>query len=105
MFTVPVQMARMRSETMFDAEIAATLLNRWTGQTAREESPSYLGLLREGNLQFKHELGYVGTRGIRDTNACRTESLFFGDGSRALRVGGSDREAGWTRWAALQPLP
>lgn len=89
---------------MFDAEIAATLLNRWAGQAHNEERQTYLGLLREGNLQFTHELGYVGTRGIRDTNACRTESLFFGDGSRALRVGGPDSEAGWTRWAALQPL-
>lgn len=89
---------------MFDAELAATLLNRSASEARNEERQTYLVLLREGNLQFTHELGYVGTRGIRDTNACRTESLFFGDGSRALRVGASDSEAGWTRWTALQPV-
>lgn len=89
---------------MFDAEIAATLLNRCAGQASNEDRQAYLCLLREGNLQFTHEVGYVGTRGLRDTGACRTESLFFGDGSRALRVGAPDSETAWTRWAALQPL-
>ncbi|VXC87394.1 conserved hypothetical protein [Burkholderia sp. 8Y] len=89
---------------MFDAEFVATLLNRCANEPSDEEFQSYLGLLREGNLQFKHELGYVGTRGIPDTNACHTESLIFGDGSRAFRVAKPNSETGWTRWTALQPL-
>jgi hypothetical protein len=90
---------------MCDAELVATLLNRWASQTCEEEYQAYLALLREGNLPFTRELGYVGTYGIRDTNACRTESLIFRDGSRALRLSTPNSAAGWTRWTALQPLP
>ncbi|MFM0392792.1 hypothetical protein [Paraburkholderia phytofirmans] len=89
---------------MFDAEVAATLLNRWASHTPTEECHAYLGLLREGNLHFTHKVGCMGMHGICDTGVCCTESLFFGDGSRALRVGAPDSETGWTRWAALQPL-
>ncbi|MGY6124669.1 hypothetical protein ACW9YV_04020 [Paraburkholderia strydomiana] len=53
---------------------------------------------------FKHEHGFVGLRDIPDSDACRTESLIFADGSRALRVSAAESEGGWTRWAALQPL-
>jgi hypothetical protein len=53
---------------------------------------------------FKHECGFVRLRDIPGSNACRTESLIFSDGSRALRVSVAESEGGWTCWAALQPL-
>ncbi|MFC6948315.1 hypothetical protein ACFQI9_27460 [Paraburkholderia dipogonis] len=61
---------------MFDAEIAAALLNRWASQAPKEECHAYLGLLREGNLHFTRKVGCMGTHGIRDTGVCCTESLF-----------------------------
>jgi hypothetical protein len=89
---------------MCDAEVAAVLLNRCTVQPFDEPEPSYLGILREGNLMFKHEHGFGGLRDIPESDACRTESLIFADGSRALRVSATESEGGWTRWAALHPL-
>ncbi|WP_244849622.1 hypothetical protein [Caballeronia sp. SL2Y3] len=94
-----------RETTMFDAQFVATFLNRCANHSSDEDFDSYLGVLREGNLQFTHELGYVGTSRIPDINACRTESLIFGDGSRALRVAKPDSDTGWSAWTALQPLP
>ena len=61
---------------MFDAEVAATLLNRWASHTPTEECHAYLGLLREGNLHFTHKVGCMGMHGILDTGVCCTESLF-----------------------------
>ncbi|WOD16483.1 hypothetical protein [Paraburkholderia kirstenboschensis] len=89
---------------MCDAEVAAVLLNRCELQPFDEPEPSYLGILREGNLMFKHECGFVRLRDIPGSNACRTESLIFADGSRALRVSVAESDGGWTCWAALQPL-
>ncbi|CAB3686349.1 hypothetical protein [Paraburkholderia rhynchosiae] len=89
---------------MCDAEIAAVLLNRCAVQPVDEGEPIYLGVLREGNLSFKRELGFVGARDVPDIKACRTESLIFDDGSRALRISVEESEGGWTRWTALQPL-
>jgi len=89
---------------MCDAEVAAVLLNRCTVQSFDEQEPSYLRILREGNLAFEHEHGFVALRDVLDRDACRTESLIFADGSRALRVSVAERDGGWTRWAVLQPL-
>jgi hypothetical protein len=89
---------------MFDAEIAATLLNRWAEHVAPEEGDWYLELLREGNLAFTREYGALGSRGFDDIAACVVESLYFVDGSSALRVASPYSEGGWTQWTALQPL-
>ena len=48
---------------MFDAEIAAKLLNRWTVRPPAAHCDSYLDLLREGNLHFTHQMGRGGPRG------------------------------------------
>ncbi|WP_175940745.1 hypothetical protein [Caballeronia sp. BCC1704] len=90
---------------MFDAEFVAMFLNRYANHSSDEDVDAYLGVLREGNLQFTHELGHVGACCAPDTNAVRAESLIFGDGSRALRVAKPDSETGWSPWTALQPLP
>jgi diguanylate cyclase len=95
--------ATNREDTMFDAELAAALLNRWTAQAGYESHQACLDLLHEGNMQFTHELGYLDGPDA-DAAACRTESLFFDDGSRALRVSTPERESGWTCWAAFRPL-
>jgi hypothetical protein len=89
---------------MFDAEIAATLLNRWARHVAPDEGDWYLELLREGNLAFTRECGSLGLRGLDDMASCVVESLYFTDGSSALRVASPYREGGWTEWTALQPL-
>jgi hypothetical protein len=89
---------------MCDAEVAAVLLNRCTAQPMDNEEPAYLGILREGNLSFKHEIGFVALRDLPDPEACRTESIIFHDVSRAVRMSAMKGESGWTRWTAMQPL-
>lgn len=89
---------------MSDAEIAATLLNRWARHVAPDEGDWYLELLREGNLAFTRECGQLGSRGFDDKAACIVESLYFVDGSSALRVASPYSKDGWTQWTALQPL-
>lgn len=89
---------------MCDAEVAAVLLNRCTAQPFDDDEPSYLDILREGNLAFKRELGFVGMRDLPDPEACCAESIIFADGSRALRISAADGDTGWTQWTALQPL-
>jgi len=89
---------------MFDAEIAATLLNRSACHVAPTEGDWYLELLREGNMAFIRECGPLGSRGFDDRAACVVESLYFVDGSSALRVASPYSENGWTQWTALQPL-
>ncbi|MFL9912804.1 hypothetical protein [Paraburkholderia sp. RL17-337-BIB-A] len=42
---------------MFDAEIAATLLNRWDRKRPCPAGQPSLELLREGKLHFRHEGG------------------------------------------------
>ncbi|MGF6753334.1 hypothetical protein [Paraburkholderia sp. GAS334] len=88
---------------MFDAEIAATLLNRWDRKPARAGRDAYLNLLREGNLDFTHQLGRVSVGEAADDSALNIESLVFVDGSRAVRIEAPDQGPGWTRWAAFEP--
>lgn len=96
--------ARRQGEIkMFDAEIAATLLNRWDRKPATADRETYLNLLREGNLDFTHQLGEVSNPGVADADQFNIESLVFVDGSRALRIKAPDIAPGWTRWAALEP--
>lgn len=88
---------------MFDAEIAATLLNRWDRKPTPADRETYLNLLREGNLDFTHQLGAVSNEQEADAGQLNIESLVFVDGSRALRIRAPDLAPGWTRWAALEP--
>jgi hypothetical protein len=90
---------------MFDAEAAVTLLNSQIFVALVGESGGYLDVLREGNLPFTYERGFVGTDGLDDISTCIAESLYFRDGSRALRVTSPHCAGGWTHWTALQPLP
>jgi hypothetical protein len=93
---------------MYDAEIAATLLNRWATRSSTTDFHAYLELLREGNLSFTYQSGLVREKGIEagleEGSAFNIESLVFGDGSRTLRVEAPDKTPRWTRWAAVEPL-
>ncbi|ACC72747.1 hypothetical protein PPMP20_25640 [Paraburkholderia phymatum] len=88
---------------MFDAEIAATLLNRWTVKPPSAHGDSYLDLLREGNLNFTHQMGSVTPGGVASASLFELESLEFVDGSRALRLKTPGSMSGWTQWAAFEP--
>jgi hypothetical protein len=79
---------------MFDAEIAATLLNRWDSKGAHPEYRSPLDLLQEGRLHFKRDAGDIRARdfatdvrrrlsGIASGRRKRTERLVAVDGGRA----------------------
>lgn len=89
---------------MFDAQIAATLLNRWDGKRACPEGQPPLELLREGKLHFKHEGGDVHANDTPADGRLRFECLTFTDGSRALRVTDADGRSGWTRWTVAEPV-
>ncbi|CAD6545931.1 hypothetical protein ACFQ3P_05605 [Paraburkholderia sabiae] len=88
---------------MFDAEIAATLLNRWTVKPPAAHRDSYLDLLREGNLNFTHQMGSVTPGGVTSTSLFELEALEFVDGSRALRLKTPGATPDWTQWAAFEP--
>lgn len=90
---------------MYDAEIAATLLNRWDSQDSTADFGASLDLLREGNLRFAYQLGHVRVAGKAEGGAFDIESLVFDDGSRTLRVEAPGCTPGWTRWTAVEPLP
>jgi hypothetical protein len=89
---------------MFDAEAAVTLLNNWIRPAYVGEGDTYLDILREGNLAFTHERSVIGTTQTGDISTCLAESLYFGDGSCALRVTCPHSASGWTPWTALHPL-
>ncbi|MFM0737336.1 hypothetical protein PQQ51_08845 [Paraburkholderia xenovorans] len=96
---------------MYDAEIAATLLNRWASRPSTPDFDAFLDLLREGNLNFTYQSGHVREAGLAEGRALTIESLVFNDGSRTLRVEAPDkhveapdRTPRWTRWAAVEPL-
>ena len=71
---------------MFDAEIAAKLLNRWTVRPPAAHCDSYLDLLREGNLNFTHQMGRATPGGVASESLFDLESLVFVDGSRPGRI-------------------
>ncbi|HZZ11921.1 MAG TPA: hypothetical protein VFE79_14630 [Paraburkholderia sp.] len=89
---------------MYDAEIAATLLNRWASRPPAVDIDAYLDLLREGNLSFTYQSGHVREAGRDEGRVFTIESLVFVDGSRTLRVEAPDQSPRWTRWAAVEPL-
>ncbi|MEM5385008.1 hypothetical protein VSR68_15595 [Paraburkholderia phymatum] len=93
---------------MFDAEIAAKLLNRWTvkppaAQHDTSQHDSYLDMLREGNLDFTHQMGRVTLGDVSADGLFDLESLVFVDGSRALRLRTPGAVPDWTQWAAFEP--
>lgn len=87
---------------MFDAEIAATLLNRWDVRHASTGDHPPLELLQEGKLHFKRGGGDIRTEGPAGDRRLRVDCLTFADGSRALRVAEAE-EHGWSRWTAAEP--
>jgi|SRR6516225_2337340 hypothetical protein len=88
---------------MFDAEIAAKLLNRWTVRPPDTRHDTYLDLLREGNLNFTHQMGSVTSGGVATESLFDLESLVFVDGSRALRLRTPGATRDWSQWAAFEP--
>jgi hypothetical protein len=95
---------RRGKSNMLDAEIAATLLNRWDRKRACPGGQPPLELLREGRLHFRHEGGDVHADDTPADRRLRVECLTFTDGSRALRVTDADGQSGWTRWTAAEPV-
>ena len=89
---------------MFDAEIAATLLNRWEFKRANPGDQSPLDLLREGKLHFKHKGGHIQTDDPARERRLHVEYLTFTDDSRASRVTDADGQGGWSRWTAAEPI-
>jgi hypothetical protein len=89
---------------MFDAEIAATLLNRWGSTRAQSASHAPLALLQEGKLDFKHGSGHVRASDPAADWRLSIEWLSFSDGSHALRVAVPNEQGGWSRWAATERL-
>ncbi|MEX3985294.1 hypothetical protein AB4Y45_40805 [Paraburkholderia sp. EG287A] len=76
---------------MFDAEIAATLLNRWDRKRAHPDDQSPLNLLQEGKLHFRRDVGDICTDARAADPCLRVECLTFADG-----------QSGWSRWAAAE---
>lgn len=86
-----------------DAEVAATLLNRWqakSGELASSDSP--FDILREGGLEFTLLHGLL-AHADDSCEGMKVECLSFKDGSRALRLVRSRPTPDLTRWAALGP--
>lgn len=84
-----------------DAEIAATLMNRWG--TAGIHSESALELLKEGRMQFTAERGILQTTDTTLRNPVEFESLLFDDGSRILRLVCAHTAQGLTPWSSVAP--
>ena len=87
-----------------DADVAATLLNRWQAKSGPlEGTASSYDLLREGGLEFTLVRGLLG-HGDDSCDGMEVECLSFKDGSRALRLVRTRPAHDLTRWAALGPL-
>jgi len=83
---------------MHDAEVAATLLNRWQRSNRSDGSTSAVDLLREGGLSFKRYAGVCTDTSDEFIDGVEIECLTFSDGSRALRMkprGAIDSSIGW----------
>jgi len=89
---------------MFDAEIAARLLNRWNRNRAQPERHSALAVLQEGNLHFKHGSGDVRAADPAADRRLSIEWLTFSDGSHALRVAVPNEQGDWSPWTATEPI-
>jgi hypothetical protein len=89
---------------MLDAEIAATLLNRWDRKPPPAGNWSPLELLQEGKLHYTHGRGEFRARdeaGLA-TKSTHIECLTFADGSRALRITSAEGQNDWSRWVAVE---
>jgi hypothetical protein len=89
---------------MYDAEVAATLLNRWSAVPRIDVRDHSLDLLREGNLNFARRLGQLRSDGTNDCFLYIVEFLFFVDGSCALRVNFKNTNDGWSRWGSVESI-
>ncbi|MBP0588185.1 hypothetical protein J8I87_00265 [Paraburkholderia sp. LEh10] len=89
---------------MLDAEIAATLMNRWDRKPAPAGNWSPLDLLQEGKLHYMHRRGEFRARDEagRATHGVHVEYLTFADGSRALRITTAEGQDDWSRWVAIE---
>ncbi|MEN8503570.1 MULTISPECIES: hypothetical protein [Paraburkholderia] len=87
---------------MLDAEIAVKLLNRLLLSSGAVGS-QYLEMLREGRLNFSHQIGRVMVDDLSNAYPFDIEMLIFSDGSRALRICTEACPRRWTDWVALAP--
>ena len=86
---------------MFDAEIAAKLLNRGTSQASDDCDMQYLDVLREGLLDFSHRIERLAVKDSGSEVPCEIEWLTFRDGSRALRIRTDDVQTCWSEWVSI----
>ncbi|EMN5127579.1 hypothetical protein [Burkholderia contaminans] len=86
---------------MFDAEIAAKLLNRGTSQASDECGVQYLDVLREGLLDFSHRIERLAVQDAGSEVPREIEWLIFRDGSRALRIRTDDVHTCWSEWVSI----
>ncbi|WP_321811815.1 MULTISPECIES: hypothetical protein [unclassified Burkholderia] len=86
---------------MFDAEIAAKLLNRATSQASDDCGMQYLDVLREGLLDFSHRTERLVVEDAGSDVSREIEWLTFGDGSRALRIRTDDVQMCWSEWVSI----
>jgi len=86
---------------MFDAEIAATLLNRWNDELT-ESSP--VELLHEGMLTFHRHTANLAIDQVRGEGSLELECLTFADGSCAMRLLCPGGVCARTRWTATEPV-
>ncbi|MEK2607397.1 hypothetical protein [Burkholderia arboris] len=86
---------------MFDAEIAAKLLNRGTSQASDDCGMQYLDVLREGLLDFSHRSERLAVEDTGSEVPREIEWLTFGDGSRALRIRTDDAPTCWSEWVSI----
>ncbi len=84
-----------------DAEIAATLMNRWG--TAGNTRGKALELLKEGRLHFSVERGFLTDSAAHLGRRVEFECLLFEDGSRVLRLVDAGSARGLTSWSSVGP--
>ena len=85
---------------MFDAEVAAKLLNRAVSGATGESSARYLDLLREGQLDFSHRMARLSVDDSSSDVPLEIELLTFADGSQALRIRTGRAHAVWSQWVS-----
>ena len=90
---------------MHDAEIAATLLNRWQRNNRSDGFEQAVDLLREGGLSFERYVGICPETSDEFVDGAEIECLTFADGSRVLRLRNRAMVQSSTGWAAVPPLP
>jgi hypothetical protein len=85
---------------MFDAEIAAKLLNRAVSAAVGESDARYLDVLREGQLNFSHRVARLSVEDSSSEVPLEIELLTFSDGSQALRIRTGRAHANWSEWVS-----